>query len=267
MFISGPAQKQGFASTTIGSGKNVISTLQGTVGGSALEANVQSRSTKRKRHTIIGDTESSGLLIQGTYEVGFDKESGIDSELHDFPISYSGVGLLKFVSPVRIPSVDGDLAVTGDVAISGSLTVAGGVVPGLTAFSFVDDIEMSGDVQFDKDIAGSYAFAIVVGPLCFAQIRYKWTSINGADTTLVHLTGLPFATAIGSEIQVITSDLSTTHTGGTIIFAISDGGQVLTLGERVHHTNQGGGMGPPSVTPNIPESGILQTQIIYRIAV
>ena len=97
----------------------------------------QFRATTKRRKTVsIGNERATGLVIQGSHEIhtmeGTDPDSatppisGATLQNPDFPISYSGRGTMKFVSPVRIPTIDGALHVNGQVYSSNGLLTSQG---------------------------------------------------------------------------------------------------------------------------------------------
>ena len=119
MFTSGSAQRQGLRSAQYGlSGKNIISTIQGAPHGERVRQNDAVRTTKRKRHALIGAEDASGLVIQGTHDLGHEDSTQIDDAKQDFPISFSGLGVPKFTMPIRVPTIDGNLHVNGSVYAS-----------------------------------------------------------------------------------------------------------------------------------------------------
>ena len=155
MFMSGPAQRRGARSTQSGTSTQQA---QGIGGINPKEVDLETTAPvraikKRKVHSIIGSTNSSGLLIQGSYEHALESADNpeganppADSKSFrspDFPISYSGLGVPKFVSPIRIASVDeslsisNNLSVNNNVDIGGSLSVGGTPVMGLDPNDFM----------------------------------------------------------------------------------------------------------------------------------
>ena len=121
MFISGPAQRRGVRSTRVGiSQQNAQSSVSGLPAGDNL--NQVERATTTRKYSSIGDPESSGLIIQGTHYSHVNE--GQSPPRHpDFPISFSGHGIPKFTTPIRLGAIDSNLNVNGNTNINGSLTV------------------------------------------------------------------------------------------------------------------------------------------------
>lgn len=92
--------------------------------------------TKRRRTASIGDDGATGLVIHGTHDFSPMEGTNPDSAdppisgdtlaNPDFPISYNGRGTLKFVSPIRITTIDGPLNVNGEVYSHSGLLGSGG---------------------------------------------------------------------------------------------------------------------------------------------
>jgi hypothetical protein len=133
MFSYGAAQKQGRRSLRQGvrTTDSKLTNLPKNDDNNELIAK-PSQKTKKRKHTILGDPNSNGLIIQGTQSSHI--SNGIDTtgrEEPDWPISFSGYGRPAFKTPLRIPVIDGHLSLLGNlsvrnnVSIDGSLTVAG----------------------------------------------------------------------------------------------------------------------------------------------
>jgi hypothetical protein len=132
MFISGSAQKRVLQGTREGySTKNVIGSTTGIPKSEQFKQRGGNRPVKRRKHCIIGDQNSSGLIIQGSHTL--ENSLGINPEgttpatnskslRHpDFPISFSCLGIPKFISPIRIEAIDGPLRVSGDLSVGGNI--------------------------------------------------------------------------------------------------------------------------------------------------
>lgn len=126
MFVTGRAQRHGQRAASQSSRAQNARALGVPEAFQLTE--VRKPATKRKRHATIGDDYASGLVIQGSNEpewkLGENPDdvdpamAGLSLRNPDFPISYSGLGTLKFASPVRIPTIDGDLHVSGKITQS-----------------------------------------------------------------------------------------------------------------------------------------------------
>lgn len=127
-FTTGNAQRRGRQSGTIGvTRQHVLGSQVPTPSSELLNQphGPTHRSKKKRKTATIGSDEAIGLVITGRHD--FDTFEGTDPDSTvppisgstlqnpDFPISYNGRGTLKFVSPIRITTVDGPLMCNGDI--------------------------------------------------------------------------------------------------------------------------------------------------------
>jgi hypothetical protein len=151
--MTGPAQRRGTRSTQSGTSTQQA---QGIGGINPKEVDLETTAPvraikKRKVHSIIGSTNSSGLLIQGSYEHALESASNpegttpaSDSKSFrspDFPISYSGLGIPKFVSPIRIASVDENLSISNNLSVNNNVDIGGILSVGGVPLSGIDSTD------------------------------------------------------------------------------------------------------------------------------
>jgi len=191
-FTTGRAQRRGNASSNNGykAAEPPSSGLSRTIAGSVLNGQA-----KRKRVASIGDDYAVGLTIVGHNDIG---TTGTE-ENPDFPISYTGKGTLKFVSPVRIATVDGPLNVNGLVYSNG---VQLGASSGGGGGSSVEDIDVwtptvgatgTGN-NFTTNVASTWATYHEVADNITIHLHYTWSSKGSvADGSAIFIKGLPFA--------------------------------------------------------------------------
>lgn len=203
MFVNNAATRRGKRAATVGRLSQVITSNNPIPKDEFLRLSNQYRSAKRKRKVIsIGDTDAAGLVIQGPYEYeiteGTDPDSatppgsGITLENPDFPVSYAGRGTLKFTTPIRISSVDGDLPITGQLrAPSGTYLQGSSEI-----LSWEADInvgETGAGNKFTIDNASSYVTYTRVEDHITIHVTYHWSSKGSvAAGSAITIGGLPY---------------------------------------------------------------------------
>lgn len=231
MFVTGTAQRRGNNPTGT-SMKNVISTPAGIPIGMQLDSGAGRNTSKRKRIAVIGDNDSEGLVIRGRTHreesLGTNPDgttpplSGDALRNPDYNVSYQGLGTMRFASPVRIPTIDGNVGILGNVVINGLISadnLTAPVLPTITDFS--DDIEMSGGAfDFVKDVGNTTAIAWSYFGLVHIRIHFFWTSKGSADGG-IRLKNLPFMfnNATATIGQAMTTDHTTLELGATLMSA------------------------------------------------
>lgn len=201
-FVTGKAQRRGIRSVTQGSSfQHVRATSYPAEDLLRQPKGIFRATTKRKRTASIGDDGATGLVIHGSHDIdtmeGIDPDgadppiSGSTLANPDFPISYTGRGTLKFISPVRIAVIDGPLNVNGEVySKSGLLSGAPDDVAPWT-------VTVGGTgtgIDFTVDSANTWATYSRTKDHISIHVHYTWTSKNSlADGTAVYIKGLPFA--------------------------------------------------------------------------
>lgn len=136
-FVTGTAQRRGKRSATVFTSHSHGTQVPHSSSNLLLQPGGQFRATSKRRKTAsIGDDYATGLVIHGSHDFhtmeGTDPNSatppisGQDLANPDFPISYTGRGTMKFVAPVRIPTIDGSIHVNGQVYSSNGLLTSQG---------------------------------------------------------------------------------------------------------------------------------------------
>lgn len=155
---------------------------------------------KRRRTASIGENGATGLIIHGTHDIdtfeGTDPDSatppisGDTLQNPDFPISYNGRGIMKFVNPIRIASIDGPLNVNGEVYSASGLLGAGGGggTPYATWTPTVG--ETGAGTNFTENSGSTSAVYALSSDNVTLQLSFTWSSLNGA-TGNVFIKGLP----------------------------------------------------------------------------
>ena len=199
-FTTGTAQRRGQQSASIGTSLQHVSQTPYPSTDLLRQPEGQFRSTtKRRRTASIGDDGATGLVIHGSHDIntmeGIDPDSatppisGNTLSNPDFPISYTGRGTMRFVSPIRIATVDGPLNVNGDVySTSGKLEAVVEVADWTISVG-----ETGAGNDFTIDATNSYATYIRVKDNVTLHIHYTWTSKGSvADGNPIFIKGLPY---------------------------------------------------------------------------
>jgi len=174
--------------------------------------------TSKKRKVVsIGDDDSIGLVIHGKH--GFDNFEGTDPDgatppvsgytlqNPDFPVSYNGRGTLKFISPIRITTVDGPLNVNGEVYSNSGLLAPAVVNTPVQAWASTIEIGATG-AGAEFTLGTSYATYFQFEDNITLHVHAVWTdkgSVGNGDT--IFIKGLPFT----NEAQIVTSVAASTN--------------------------------------------------------
>lgn len=264
MFVSGPAQRRGkFRAKEGTDARNMISTLQNIPAGLRINKVDSTNGTKRRRTAKIGGPEVSGLTIQGRHSRGAQDPDVPDYE-QCFPISFSGMGLPKFATPIKISSVVGDLRVTGDVYAN---NVSGTPPISIEGPLQKDNFVVLGNISLANGFTMStrklrYTFN---GPLVTCWMEAAWSTKAGfPDGDQVVLFGLPVAPVDIQAISVLHSDdIETTDVNTHLTGRVEIGnGTYSILEQHVTHTP-----GPSSVSvltgANFSETGTMTISYTY----
>lgn len=230
MFTTGIAQRRGLVGETVGISKqNARSTLSGMP--RVTQMKDENQSAKRYKMAVVGDTNSKGLTIQGKFQPDDTMNSETDDYHQDFPIQYSGLGCMKFVSPVRIPVIDGDVTVNGTVTSLNPATPA--PVTGLTV-DFKDTIEIvdGSSNTFTKNIANTSAYMFKNDLYGFVMIDYHWDDKGGAAGALT-IQGIPAFSLQGMKTvgRVFTINMNPLEVTADIIGYVTTTTDTITLEE------------------------------------
>ena len=114
-FVTSTASRRGNKSRRVGT--TYIASSNSTAGHpeeKRIHKALNADKHKQKQDAIIGSSNTTGLVIQGSHDIetpGVDyPEEGLEAE---FPVTYSGKGVLSFKTPVRIDAIQGDVHVNG----------------------------------------------------------------------------------------------------------------------------------------------------------
>ncbi len=200
-FITGTPQRRGTQSTTAKTSFQHVGQTPYPSTDTIRQPTGPFRSTtKRRRTTSIGDDGATGLVIHGSHDIdtmeGTDPDSatppisGAALADPDFPVSYTGRGTLKFVSPIRVASIDGPLNVNGQVYSQNGLLT--GPVDDVATWPITVGATGAG-IDFTVDAANTWATYSRTGDHVSVHIHYTWTSKNSlADGSAIFIKGIPF---------------------------------------------------------------------------
>ena len=214
------------------------------------------KGTKRRRTATIGGTDVSSLLIQGRHTRGAQDPDVPDYE-QIFPISFSGIGLPMFTTPIKITSVVGDLRVTGNIYAENIINTS--------------PIDISGDIVigsgtggnlFTMDTGATEAWYNVSGNLVNVHIEAAWSSKNGmADTTPIYLHGLPLASFMRHEFHLTSNSIQPTIIGTVLSIQVEPGEFRAPIKGNVTHTTEY----QTIRAVDYQESGTLRCSLHYHI--
>jgi hypothetical protein len=270
-FVTGTPQRRGHRAATVGTSfRDVFASRTPYPKSDQIKqaANANRASAKRRKTHSIGDDAATGLVIHGSHEMdtmeGTDPDSatppisGSTLADPDFPISYTGRGTMKFVSPIRIATVDGPLNVNGEVYSSSGLLAGASEVASWS----IEVGETGAGNNFTKDAANSFATYQRNSDNVILHVHYEWTSKGsvGAGSNLF-IKGLPFTT----EAQVHKTTIHTTGITPVQVgsYYIVDGPASST--ELQLHTAGGGLASEVAVTGSLcSTSGSISFTIAYH---
>lgn len=256
MFVTGQAQRRGLKAARVGTrDENASAKVQ--VGAYAAKVNRQSAAR-------IGDSTSNGLVINGSYEIdpADEQANALGREFFttpDFPVSYSGRGTLKFVSPIRISRVDGDLNVNGDITSNA------------TVITVENSLTLSDDALNAFTRGESSVIYVKNGGMITADIFYLWDDLGSAvGTNLAMLTGLPemapLEFTIASKNNPVLGNILSTEIG-SIITASSGSFDEINYGIIFNEINYASGLGANTMAVSqFPASGYIQFTVTYKSA-
>jgi len=198
---SGP-QRRGYTSATVGISRNHVRQTSYPASDILRQPPGPTRAhVKRRRIASIGDDEATGLLIHGSHQ--FDPMEGRDPDTAtpplssntlanpDFPISYSGRGTMKFVSPIRITSIDGPLHVNGEIYSSSGLLL-GGTVDDVANWT-VTVGETGAGADLEVDAGNTWATYARTKDHVSLHVHYTWTGKGSVGAgSQIFIKGLPF---------------------------------------------------------------------------
>jgi len=227
-FSTGRAQRRGIASASKGTSFNHVKQTPYTATDILRQPEGPNRATgKKRRISSIGDDRSTGLSIHGTHEIdtmeGTDPDgatppvSGDTLSNPDFPVSYTGRGTLKFVSPIRIATVDGPLNVNGDIYSKGGLLAASSAHA-----LWAVEVGASGGASFTEDAANTWASYTRSNDHASIHIHYAWSSKGSVlDGDHIYIKNLPLTLETQVHKAVIhPTNISATQLGS---YFVADG--------------------------------------------
>ena len=213
-FTTNRATRASTRSATIHAQNNSVSSLIPYPNAHHLSSGIYPRIHKKRKVASIGDDNAIGLVIHGSTAISpFEPQDdeGADPPLSgntlqnpDFPISYTGRGTVKFVSPIRVAAIDGPLHVNGSIYSKGNE-----VATTAPLVSWADDIQVGkdGGGNLTKDVAATTATWQRTNDNITIHIDYSWTNTGGLITTdEIVIKGLPFVTAEQSHVTGLYSE-------------------------------------------------------------
>lgn len=209
-FTTGRAQRRGTQSATVGVNYRNVSGSTTSYPSSDLIKQPKGplRATGKKRKVAsVGNDNASGLVILGRHD--FDSFEGTDPDNAvpplegdtlrnpDFPISYNGRGTLKFVSPIRITTIDGPLNVNGEVYSSSGLlgpAFGGGLVTVTAPWESGMTMGATGaGANLTIDGPNTYCTANTAADNVNLHVHITWTSKGAVlDGDEIFIKGLPY---------------------------------------------------------------------------
>ena len=199
-YVTGAAQRRGRLAATRGTRINHAALAPLPAEDILRQPPGQFRSTtKRRRTASIGEDGATGLVIHGQREMdtmeGTDPDSatppisGYSLQNPDFPISYIGRGTLKFVSPLRIASIDGPLNVNGEV-----YSASGLLAPVAEVDSWTISVGGTGaGANFTEDAANTWSTYSRTRDHVTIHVHYAWSSKGSVtDGTAIVVKGIPY---------------------------------------------------------------------------
>ena len=202
-YTTGIAQRRGITGATVGVSPRHVGQTSYPQSDLLRQPPGPDRAHVKRRKTVsIGDDGATGLVIHGSHEIGPMEGRDPDSadpplsgntlSNPDFPVSYNGRGTLKFVSPIRITTIDGPLNVNGEVYSSSGL-LSGGVEDVAPWTVAVGDPSEGGDQDFVVDAANTWATYARTRDHVALHVHYTWTGKGTTTgTNILAVKGLPF---------------------------------------------------------------------------
>lgn len=238
-FVTGTAQRRG--RTSVVQGTSITHVAQTPYPRSDIirqPAGQFRAGIKRSRTASIGDDTATGLVVHGAHD--FDHMEGTDPDgavppiigdslrNPDFPISFSGRGTMKFVSPIRITTIDGPLNVNGEVYSSSGLLSSGSNEVALWTPTVG---ETGAGIDFSEYSPNTWATYALAQDHCTIHLHYEWNSKNSVpDGSPIVVKGLPYVTeAQIHKIPIHCTGIVATQLGSYFIVDAQAGSSELVL--------------------------------------
>lgn len=232
-FINSTPQKRGILAAQQGTRINASTRLPHDV---VFRKEVGPTRAKRRRMATIGDRDAAGLTILGTttrIDDGDPYGADVSGDNPNFNVAYSGLGRLRFSTPVAFNGIQDDLHVQGDVYANGTLLTGG--VSALTATpwtTFSPLIELGGTaLSTQTTMTGIYKS---IDDAIFFDLLVAWTGGLGGGTGAITITlptapvpetdtgGYEMKTEQGLFTTNLGNDLQVYHVGGELEIYESD---------------------------------------------
>ncbi len=223
-FSTGTPQRRGSQSTGV-SKRHVAQTPYPAADILRQPAGIYRSTVKRRRTASVGDDGATGLVIRGSHDYdpmeGTDPDgttppiSGATLSNPDFPISYTGRGTLKFVSPVRIAAIDGPLNVNGDIYSNAGLLTS---TDTMTSVSLQVGGTGAG-VNFTENASSTYAAYQAHTDRVHLICNFVWSSKGSVtDGTNIFIKGLPFLSQTSiQKVTVHTTNITPVEMGSYFV--------------------------------------------------
>lgn len=280
-FSTGHAQRRGAQAATVGT--SIKNTAQSQIPFPQLDLINQplgpNRATKKKRKiAAIGSDDSIGLVIHGkrgidTFE-GTDPDSavppisGATLQNPDFPISYNGRGTLKFVSPIRITTIDGPLNVNGEVYSSSGLL--GPAAAAANALSWESGMTMGATgagANLTIDGPATYCTSIVLVDNVTLHVHIAWSGKGSVvDGDSIFIKGLPYTNETQTQIAIVScTNVTPVQLGSYFLVKNADSPANKEL--QLYSSDSGTGLDVPITGLQLGSTGTISFNMNYHAVV
>ena len=277
-FITSAPQRRGNKAARIGNSySSASSSNAGFPKNKRTHAELSKNLRSKQRTAIIGDSNSNGLVIQGSHEKdGHDPNSDAHDRENEFPVIYSGRGVLSFKSPVKISSIDSSTNVNGTLSVTEDVIVGNGITfdNGLNTMSEYSTgtwtpgfISPGGQNVATYATGGQTGTWTKIGNRVFVDARISWTAIANVTTDVVRL-AMPFSSAAGPHAHryggSITYNTGFKFTGSELITGINVS-EELNYAVINYSDHAGGTSARFLLGTDLETAGIIYFNIVYPI--
>lgn len=280
-FCNGIAQRRGRQAATVGiSQRHVIGSQTPYPETDILKQphGPNRNSGKKRKVASVGNDDAIGLVIVGKHGIdtfeGTDPDSAVPpisgSTLQnpDFPISYNGRGTMKFISPIRITTIDGPLNVNGEVYSSSGLLGPAAAAADVTSWELGMTMGATGaGANLTIDGTSTYCTSIVLVDNVTLHVHIVWTgkgSVANGDS--IFIKGLPYTNEAQTQIAVAASTgITPTQLGS--YFYVKNASSPADTELQLFSSDSGTGLEVPITGLQLGTSGSISFNMNYHAVV
>ena len=220
-FITSAPQRRGNKAARIGNSySSASSSNAGFPKNKRTHAELSKNLRSKQRTTIIGDSNSNGLVIQGSHEKdGHDPNSDAHDRENEFPVIYSGRGVLSFKSPVKISSIDSSTNVNGTLSVKDNLFV--GQAFTVTDFNATDVVATGTVSSTDVTATGTVSSTDVTATGTVKSVDFEFPDGDTANRDL-------FSNKASGNVSILKNSAADITIGPTTVLQTGAGTRITS---------------------------------------